>query len=112
MEIILSSIAISAIASLASVYIITLFWNKQQSPAFVSGLKSIFALMGLSVVMYSYMQGNISVAGSAMILATAFVGAVIIFYTDILEKQTPEWVRMGHGTAALIGYAILMSFAL
>ena len=111
MNILLSTIALFSIASLAGIYLSSIVLSKAQTPAFVLAAKALLTIAGLAAIIYSYTQNNIGRTGIAFILSAAVIGIIAVAYSNTIEKKAPEWLWAGHGIAALTAFALLISFA-
>lgn len=111
MELIFAAIAIFALAALVGAYLLSLVLREQKTPKIVTLLHGTFAVTGLILLVVYYTRNEVGPLASIIVFATAALGGLVLFYTDITGKPIPKWLAVGHGVIALTGFALLLAFA-
>lgn len=107
-----AAIGILGMTAIIGIYLLSLVLKDKETPkkiAAVHGIFAIIALILLIVYAYDNPPGPIE---SIIILSIAATSGILTVYTHITNKKAPKWLAVAHGLTALVGYVLLLLFAL
>lgn len=105
-------IALFALAAMGGGYLLRLVLSDKPTPkgiAMAHGFVAAAALVLLIIYTTRYTPGPIE---SLIVFVLAALGGVFMFTRDITARPIPKWLAVGHGVLALVGFTLLLVFAL
>ena len=108
----LSALVLFAFAALLGFYLLMYVLQNKNTPkglAFIHGPVAATGLIILIVYAFIYKPAPIV---SIIIFILAAIGGLILIYKDLTGKPIPQWLAMGHGLTALVGFICLILFML
>lgn len=105
-------IALFALAALIGMYLLAYILQGKETPkalVFIHGPVAATALILLVIYAYWYSPPMFI---SAIILILAALGGLVLIYRDLTGKSVPAWLGLAHGITAIVGFVVLLMFAI
>jgi hypothetical protein len=105
-----SAIALFAVAALLGMYLISFVLQGRETSkaiAFIHGPVAAIAL----ILLFVYAACNNPAPWASITLFTiAALGGFVLIFKDLTGKPLPKWLAVVHGTAAVVGFVLLLVF--
>lgn len=111
MTTIYSAIAIFGLTAILGMYLLSLVLRTKSTPKGVAIIHGLLAVIALVLVIVYCVGNPAGPAASLIVFIIAALGGLVLGYRDFTGKSVPKWLALLHGSAAIIGFVLLLWFA-
>ncbi len=106
----LTAILFFACAVILGLILLSYVLKNKKTPKGVAFTHGFFAALGIICLMIYPFFYTPSPISSLVIFLIAASGGFVLIYRDLMGKQIPKWMAVGHGSIAIIGFIALILF--
>jgi hypothetical protein len=106
------SILLFAAAALLGAYLLSFVLRNKATPKHIALFHGPIAATGLMLLIIYAVLNKPAPIVSIIIFILAALGGFVLIYRDLTGRSIPKWLAIGHGLTALVGFVLLLIFAL
>lgn len=101
-------ITLFALGALVGLYLLALVLQKKETPLFVALIHGAFVVCAFILLIYYASERETGLTESIILFFLAAIGGLTLFIRDVLGKSLPDWLAIGHGMVAIVGFIFLL----
>jgi hypothetical protein len=106
-----TAIALFALAAILGILLLSYVLREKNTPKGIVFTHGPLAAAGLILLIVYALGNSPGPIESIVLFIIAALGGGILVYHDIMGKQIPKWLAVGHGLIAVTGFVFLLMFA-
>lgn len=105
----LTTIILFALAAVLGLVLLTRVLKEEDTPKAVVYSHGTAAAVGLILLIIAYSnQGGSLLMTSLLVFIVAALGGFVLFGKDLSGGEVPKWLALVHGSAAVVGFVLLL----
>src|ERR1700740_393931 len=101
-------ISLFALGALVGMYLFVLVIQKKETPKFVSFIHGAFVVSALVMLITYSVNTKPGPVAAIVLFIMAALGGIVLIYKDVTKKPIPQWLAIGHGLIAVLGFIFLL----
>lgn len=112
MKLLFTAIPVLGLAILLGIYLSSLVFRKKSTPKGITIIHGFLAAISLILIIIYCVGNSPGPWVSLLVFILTASSGILLNYRDITGKSVPKWLTATHGSLALIGYCLLIWFAI
>lgn len=104
-------IGLFLLGAITGIYLLSLVWQRKQTPKLISFIHGIFVLVALGFLIWYAADHAPGLMECIILFVIAGLGGIVLIFRDLTGKSLPRWLAASHGIIALAGFAWLLVYA-